>query len=539
MTLSALQSHCNHSVGNMRHSLQGLYNSVIFPLSSFVRTIFALCEEPEIAHTESQGQPKIGVENRPTCTLPVLASALLVTMEVLDNGATVCSEHGLEVCGACGVDYRLLNSERGVSAPQPEPLSIKAKKLGASEDGLKDLDPSLLPAIVDTAPRAAWGGRGPLKQGFDRAFSMAEKQNSHLGIRPTVDADLTFHVRETLLAIAHCLEVEKCRTKMIQDKAQSLGICIVCLGAYEAGAADKQDHQDNEEGLPEKPIILLWYQCNSVTDPLFPEKMRSMSAGLAEGKRVGSAIQDEKQGMSTCETDRKEVEAIKILLDHNSKLLSKEWLAKNKPPPTFTASFVTPLKKKTMSHQPSEAVRTCVCGASNPKLRCSRCASVWYCSKACQVADWKAGHKRACRLPQDRAADEHTVIARVGRPDEVLEQAGARYLCTFSHHASSGDVQKQLKHPKDKVQRFDMFEPLSVPVGEGNVFIRLGLLQRDQLRSNLTWSYLIRPPATSLARQCLPCHSPRRLNSLLVSSLSLARAGGARRWGRGGRALTV
>ena len=79
--------------------------------------------------------------------------------KTLDSGATVCRAHELEVCGACGMDFRVLNSELGVAAPQPEPLSIKAKKLGASDEGLKQLDPSRLPAIVDMAPRAEWGGR--------------------------------------------------------------------------------------------------------------------------------------------------------------------------------------------------------------------------------------------------------------------------------------------------------------------------------------------------------------------------------------------
>lgn len=29
--------------------------------------------------------------------------------------------------------------------------------------------------------------------------------------------------------------------------------------------------------------------------------------------------------------------------------------------------------------------------------RCVQCKQVWYCSKGCQVADWKAGHKAECR----------------------------------------------------------------------------------------------------------------------------------------------
>ena len=85
------------------------------------------------------------------------------------------------------------------------------------------------------------------------------------------------------------------------------------------------------------------------------------------------------------------------------------------------------------------------------------------------MADWKAGHKLACRLPQERAADADTIVVRVGRPDPVLEASGARYLVTWSHHESSGQVQKQLK--SSNAGRYDMFQPLVVPAGEGNVFI--------------------------------------------------------------------
>jgi hypothetical protein len=38
------------------------------------------------------------------------------------------------------------------------------------------------------------------------------------------------------------------------------------------------------------------------------------------------------------------------------------------------------------------------CGELFPKLKlCTRCRSVSYCSKECQVAHWKAGHKQVCK----------------------------------------------------------------------------------------------------------------------------------------------
>jgi hypothetical protein len=44
----------------------------------------------------------------------------------------------------------------------------------------------------------------------------------------------------------------------VQDEAQSIGLCILCLGAYEAGAC-----VEGRAGTPEKPILLVWYQVDS------------------------------------------------------------------------------------------------------------------------------------------------------------------------------------------------------------------------------------------------------------------------------------
>jgi hypothetical protein len=33
---------------------------------------------------------------------------------------------------------------------------------------------------------------------------------------------------------------------------------------------------------------------------------------------------------------------------------------------------------------------------------CARCGAAWYCCKECQVAHWKADHKQACAITQQR-----------------------------------------------------------------------------------------------------------------------------------------
>jgi len=46
------------------------------------------------------------------------------------------------------------------------------------------------------------------------------------------------------------------------------------------------------------------------------------------------------------------------------------------------------------------------CGKGFDELRkCAQCKAVWYCSKACQTAAWKAGHKHACATLNGREAN--------------------------------------------------------------------------------------------------------------------------------------
>ena len=50
------------------------------------------------------------------------------------------------------------------------------------------------------------------------------------------------------------------------------------------------------------------------------------------------------------------------------------------------------------------AVSLCgACGARDAALKCGRCMVVHYCGAACQAADWRAGHKAACRPPATAA----------------------------------------------------------------------------------------------------------------------------------------
>ena len=76
------------------------------------------------------------------------------------------------------------------------------------------------------------------------------------------------------------------------------------------------------------------------------------------------------------------------------------------------------------------APKCCVCKAIGVPLRsCGRCKTAKYCSRTCQKADWKAGHKQVCAvsLPavDSTRADEAAVDAR-----RQLQQAS---LLNYKH----------------------------------------------------------------------------------------------------------
>ena len=44
------------------------------------------------------------------------------------------------------------------------------------------------------------------------------------------------------------------------------------------------------------------------------------------------------------------------------------------------------------------------CGAGGATARCAKCKVIVYCSRECQVAAWKGGHKKLCALVAAAAA---------------------------------------------------------------------------------------------------------------------------------------
>ena len=83
------------------------------------------------------------------------------------------------------------------------------------------------------------------------------------------------------------------------------------------------------------------------------------------------------------------------------------------------------------------------CGTRGARLRCSACKemaciTVLYCTKECQLADWKARHKKVCcktRLPKANADSLKTLMApeEVGVAAKVALLQGVMEACANVH----------------------------------------------------------------------------------------------------------
>ena len=77
------------------------------------------------------------------------------------------------------------------------------------------------------------------------------------------------------------------------------------------------------------------------------------------------------------------------------------------------------------SEQPSRSDTTCAAPGclKEAHLKCSRCQTVRYCSKACQVTHWKAGHAKACRAAKTEAPATPPEEDALARQDRLLRES--------------------------------------------------------------------------------------------------------------------
>ena len=115
------------------------------------------------------------------------------------------------------------------------------------------------------------------------------------------------------------------------------------------------------------------------------------------------------------------------------------------------------------SEEPSRSDTTCAAPGC-PKeahLKCSRCQTVRYCSKACQVTHWKAGHAKACRAKtaapapppeEDALARQDRLLRESPRADYVVEVDKATELWRLSG-CRTGYCLGSPRKPQQKVPR--------------------------------------------------------------------------------------
>lgn len=70
----------------------------------------------------------------------------------------------------------------------------------------------------------------------------------------------------------------------------------------------------------------------------------------------------------------------------------------------------------------------------NNKKCCSRCKLVYYCSPLCQKIAWKAGHKKACRKPDEIVPGDYMLLANLVKKPEL----NGRVVCVKRAATTAG-----------------------------------------------------------------------------------------------------
>merc|ERR1712096_537006 len=81
------------------------------------------------------------------------------------------------------------------------------------------------------------------------------------------------------------------------------------------------------------------------------------------------------------------------------------------------------------------------CQATATK-RCSRCKAAWYCSRKCQVEDWKDGHASSCK-PQTSggASGKDEAVPSGALPDAASPEDSAEETLPSTDEVVPGNVQ--------------------------------------------------------------------------------------------------
>lgn len=387
------------------------------------------------------------------------------------NGLNYCAKHRAEICGECGYDFRLQNRaamlepgeevfDRAVKVDEEEaarnepplraPLKGKPGQsaphssattpvLNKNASVKKGLDPSKLdPWPKDQSQPDPKTGRGPLEQAFTNVFSLREKIMSHSSQKPSPSENPLYHVKESMLAIGARCDECFCENKpvprfFLQDEAQTELIFIDVM--------DAKVLEYNEDKFAIPALLVRYRYCTAASNMRgFIESIEaSMKLKVDSDVAMGfSATSSKKSGFQNMPSHVAEIALARSILDGNRKRLDPAYVerALKDWPTNWFVSVLLPICKE--AEKPKEAKDVCAkCGKQGASLQtCAKCKVQKYCSRECQLSDWKM-HKKSCVAPErDADADIVSVDLSID-PFEAAGMAAGMTYCTFSHDADA------------------------------------------------------------------------------------------------------
>ena len=107
-------------------------------------------------------------------------------------------------------------------------------------------------------------------------------------------------------------------------------------------------------------------------------------------------------------------------------------------------------------------------------MRCSRCKQVWYCSKNCQLSDWKNGHKKKCKK----------YMEKVEKKAKKIIEKGIKYIEKSIDFTEEENNKKALKEGLKALEKFKhedagtkgdrKFNVANATFRVGNLYFNLG-----------------------------------------------------------------
>jgi len=130
----------------------------------------------------------------------------------------------------------------------------------------------------------------------------------------------------------------------------------------------------------------------------------------------------------------------------------------------------------------SQSGKCAHCGAQlrPPLLHCARCKSEHYCSKACQILAWKAGHKIVC-MQEGGAREIGSHRKAVSNIQEAREQdtragavtfrfpVGTRVWCMHGHPFGQREEGRVVQHHYEEPR--GVFHPYQIRLDLANLFM--------------------------------------------------------------------